>query len=102
MRRRGRSQSPPISNHTVLKDLIVDLSPFWHKMKQVTPHLVEGEAQPMTQEEQRRIDNPQKCIMCGSCNSVCNSLEADENFTGPAALAKAWRFVGDVRDGGYT
>jgi succinate dehydrogenase / fumarate reductase iron-sulfur subunit len=38
------------------------------------------------------------CIMCGACVSDCTSLEVDKTFLGPAALAKAWRFVGDPRD----
>src|SRR5215204_6748201 len=38
------------------------------------------------------------CIMCGACVSDCTVLEVDKSFLGPAALAKAWRFVGDPRD----
>ncbi len=38
------------------------------------------------------------CIMCGACVSDCTVLEVDPNFLGPAALAKAYRFVGDPRD----
>ena len=38
------------------------------------------------------------CIMCGCCVSECNSMEADPEFLGPAALAKGMRFVGDPRD----
>jgi succinate dehydrogenase / fumarate reductase iron-sulfur subunit len=38
------------------------------------------------------------CIMCGACVSDCTSMEVDKTFLGPAALAKAWRFVGDPRD----
>jgi succinate dehydrogenase / fumarate reductase, iron-sulfur subunit len=39
------------------------------------------------------------CIQCGACVSACLSLEVDPEFVGPAALAKAYRFVGDPRDG---
>ena len=39
--------------------------------------------------------------MCGCCVSECNSMEADPDFLGPAALAKGFRFVGDVRDRGH-
>jgi succinate dehydrogenase / fumarate reductase iron-sulfur subunit len=38
------------------------------------------------------------CIMCGACVSDCTVLEIDKSFLGPAALAKAYRFVGDPRD----
>ena len=34
------------------------------------------------------------CIQCGVCVSACLSLEVDPEFIGPAALAKAYRFVG--------
>ena len=39
------------------------------------------------------------CIQCGACVSACLSMEADPDFIGPAALAKAYRFIGDPRDG---
>src|SRR3569833_1486898 len=38
-------------------------------------------------------------IQCGACVSDCLSMEVDPLFIGPAALAKAYRFVGDPRDG---
>ena len=41
------------------------------------------------------------CIHCGACVSACLSLEVDPEFVGPAALAKAYRFVGDPRDGAH-
>ena len=41
------------------------------------------------------------CIQCGVCVSACLSLEVDPEFIGPAALAKAYRFVGDPRDGAH-
>ena len=38
------------------------------------------------------------CIQCGACVSDCLAMEVDPGFIGPAALAKAYRFVGDPRD----
>ncbi|MBI5234990.1 MAG: succinate dehydrogenase/fumarate reductase iron-sulfur subunit [Deltaproteobacteria bacterium] len=95
----------PLANHTPLKDLIVDFNPFWRKMEKIRPYLkpvsmIEGKAVQITQDDLGRIDKAQACILCGSCNAECSSLEADDRFTGPAALAKAWRFVGDVREAG--
>lgn len=101
-RKMGEMLIEPLSNHAVLKDLVVDFSPFWKKIEKVTPYLTpdEGsEAIPVTAQDEHAIDSSQKCIMCGCCNSECNALEIDPNFTAPAALAKAWRFVGDVREG---
>lgn len=92
----------PLGNHKPLKDLIVDLTPFWNKIDKTVPYLTpteETEGAVVTAEDEHAIDSSQKCIMCGCCNGECNALEIDEYFTGPAALAKAWRFVGDVREG---
>src|SRR3990172_5245242 len=58
-----------------------------------------GGPRKVTREVALAIDSSQKCIMCGCCNSECNALEIDPNYIAPAALAKAWRFVGDVREG---
>ncbi len=44
------------------------------------------------------ITQSMACIQCGACVSSCLSMEADPEFVGPAALAKAYRFVGDPRD----
>lgn len=101
-RKHGELLIEPIANHPVLKDLIVDFTPFWRKMGRVSPFLTPEDkpVQPsMTREDEDAIDSSQKCIMCGSCNSECNALEIDKYFTAPAALAKAWRVVGDVREG---
>jgi succinate dehydrogenase / fumarate reductase iron-sulfur subunit len=50
------------------------------------------------QEELDRIMKEALCIQCGCCVSECNSMAADPDFLGPAALAKGAKFVGDVRD----
>jgi len=93
----------PLSNHTPLKDLVVDFTPFWNKLEKVTPYLTPNQGSEhasVTAADEQAIDSSQKCIMCGCCNSECNALEIDGKYIGPAALAKAWRFVGDVREGG--
>lgn len=92
----------PLSNHPVLKDLMVDLAPFWAKIENITPYLTAPDTETpakMTREDEAKIDKSQQCIMCGCCNSECNALEIDERYAGPSALAKAWRFVGDAREG---
>lgn len=92
----------PLSNHAALKDLMVEFSPFWKKIEKVTPYLTPkdgSENAAITTVEETAIDSSQKCIMCGCCNSECNAHETDGKYIGPAALAKAWRFVGDVREG---
>src|SRR5207244_2269170 len=94
----------PMGNMPVIKDLIVDMDAVhWKKVQRVTPWLINK--QPIPEREyivphENMIDVTQTmaCIQCGACVSDCLSMEVDPGFIGPAALAKAYRFVGDPRD----
>src|SRR5215211_7684806 len=95
----------PMGNMPVIKDLIVDMDAVhWKKVQRVVPWLL-PEGEPPEREyivpAEAMIDVTQSmaCIHCGACVSACLSLEVDPDFIGPAALAKAYRFVGDPRDG---
>jgi succinate dehydrogenase / fumarate reductase iron-sulfur subunit len=95
----------PMGNLPVLKDLVVDMGPFWAKMRAMQPWLQPGYNEPdeereflVSQEEMNVIHKEALCINCGCCVSECNSMESDPEFLGPAALAKGMRFVGDARD----
>jgi succinate dehydrogenase / fumarate reductase, iron-sulfur subunit len=94
----------PMGNMPVLKDLIVDMDAVhWKKVQRVVPWLL-TEGDPPEREyivpAESMIDVTQSmaCIHCGACVSACLSMEVDPEFIGPAALAKAYRFVGDPRD----
>jgi succinate dehydrogenase / fumarate reductase iron-sulfur subunit len=94
----------PMGNMPVIKDLIVDMDAVhWKKVQRVVPWLL-PEGEPPEREyivpAESMIDVTQAmaCIHCGVCVSACLSLEVDPEFIGPAALAKAYRFVGDPRD----
>ncbi|MGH2962139.1 MAG: succinate dehydrogenase/fumarate reductase iron-sulfur subunit [Solirubrobacterales bacterium] len=94
----------PMGNMPVLKDLVTDMeATHWTKIRRVTPWLL-PEGDPPEREyvvpPESMIDVTQSmaCIQCGACVSACLSMEADPDFIGPAALAKAYRFVGDPRD----
>jgi succinate dehydrogenase / fumarate reductase, iron-sulfur subunit len=93
-----------MGNMPVLKDLVVDMSPFWGKIRAVKPWLDPGydevaeKERVVSQQQMNVIHKEALCIMCGCCVSECNSMEADPEFLGPAALAKGFRFVGDARD----
>jgi len=94
----------PMGNMPVIKDLVTDMeSTHWTKIRRVTPWLLDDGNPP----ERERIVPPESmvditqtiaCIQCGACVSSCLSMEVDPDFIGPAALAKAYRFVGDPRD----
>jgi succinate dehydrogenase iron-sulfur subunit len=94
----------PMGNMPVVKDLITDMeSTHWTKFRRVTPWLLpHGEAPEreyiVDPESMLDITQSMACIQCGACVSSCLSMEADPDFIGPAALAKAYRFVGDPRD----
>jgi succinate dehydrogenase / fumarate reductase iron-sulfur subunit len=93
----------PMGNMPVIKDLVTDMELFWSKIRQVKPYLQpegpepEGEYR-VPNEAMLDLTHTMNCIMCGACVSDCTVLEVDKNFTAPAALAKAYRFVGDPRD----
>jgi succinate dehydrogenase / fumarate reductase iron-sulfur subunit len=95
----------PMGNMPVLKDLIVDMDAVhWAKMQRVTPWLLPDGDPPEREyvvppESMIDITQTMACIQCGACVSDCLSMEVDPLFVGPAALAKAYRFVGDPRDG---
>ena len=91
----------PMSNLPMLKDLAVQMEPFWTKIRAVTPWIETNGGAPaaaLTKEVRTWLHNADACIMCGACVSSCNSLAASPTFLGPAALAKAYRFYADPRD----
>lgn len=94
----------PMGNMPVIKDLIVDMEEVhWKKIRRVTPWLVGKEPVPereyvVPHEAMVDVTQTMACIQCGACVSDCLTMEMDPDFIGPAALAKAYRFVGDPRD----
>ena len=93
----------PAGNLEVIKDLVVDFQPFWDKVHAVDPWLQNQGPRPeqeyiASNESMVHLSEVMSCIMCGACVSDCTVLEVDSNFLGPAALAKAYRFVADPRD----
>jgi succinate dehydrogenase / fumarate reductase iron-sulfur subunit len=94
----------PMGNMPVIRDLIVDMDAVhWKKIERVTPWLVNKEPIPereyiVPHEAMVDVTQTMACIQCGACVSDCLSMEVDPGFIGPAALAKAYRFVGDPRD----
>ncbi len=98
----------PMGNMPVIKDLVTDMeSTHWTKFRRVTPWLLPSGPPPEREyivpaESMVDVTQSVACIQCGACVSSCLSMEADPDFIGPAALAKAYRFVGDPRDGQTT
>jgi succinate dehydrogenase / fumarate reductase iron-sulfur subunit len=94
----------PMGNMPVIKDLVTDMeSTHWTKIRRVTPWLLDDGDPPereriVPHESMVDITQTISCIQCGACVSACLSMEHEPDFIGPAALAKAYRFVGDPRD----
>ena len=94
----------PLNHFRIIKDLVVDLEPFYERMRQVQPYLVRDNTIPVTEkdlilpEALQEATNLAKCILCGSCYSDCNTLDVENAFCGPAALIKTMRFVADPRE----
>ena len=88
----------------VIKDLVVNFDLFWEKIEQVDPYLKHMGQEPegeyiVSNDDMLHLSAVTSCIMCGACVSDCTVLEVDPTFLGPAALAKAYRFTADPRDG---
>jgi succinate dehydrogenase / fumarate reductase iron-sulfur subunit len=103
--RDGVVRISPMGNLNVLRDLVVDMEPFWASLGRVTPYLMADNIEKAPDQEMKQtpeqfldIDPSTTCILCAACYSDCNVLEVDERFVGPASLAKAQRFIFDSRD----
>ena len=93
----------PLKGFPVIKDLVVDMTHFYHNLRAITPFLVNTSPKPAKEryqspEDFERFEDATKCILCGCCTSSCPSFWKNDSYLGPAALLKAWRFVGDTRD----
>ncbi|HZE04336.1 MAG TPA: succinate dehydrogenase/fumarate reductase iron-sulfur subunit, partial [Solirubrobacteraceae bacterium] len=100
----GVIEVEPMGNMPVIRDLIVDMDAVhWKKIQRVTPYVINQQPVPereyiVPHENMVDVTQTMACIQCGACVSDCLSMEIDPLFIGPAALAKAYRFVGDPRD----
>lgn len=93
----------PLPNLEIIKDLVVDLTPFWNMYEKVKPYLIRTSPDPekeiqQSEEERKRIDQYVNCILCACCYGACPVLAIDPDYVGPAALAKLERFMLDSRD----
>jgi succinate dehydrogenase / fumarate reductase iron-sulfur subunit len=95
----------PMLGMPVLKDLIVDMEPFFEHYRSMLPFLINEEPQPkqerlQSQEQRERFDDTTKCILCAACTTSCPSFWANDRYIGPAAIVNAHRFIFDSRDRG--
>jgi len=95
----------PILGLKVIKDLIVDMEPFFDNYKKVLPYFVNESALPadgkerlQSPEQRERFDDTTKCILCACCTTSCPSFWSSSDYLGPAAIVTAHRFIFDSRD----
>lgn len=92
----------PLGNLKIIKDLIVDMEPFFAGMKAVKPWFdkVTDKAgiNKVKEEDVKKIEKSSECIWCAACFSDCPSRDASNKYLGPAAAVLAQRYIDDVRD----
>jgi succinate dehydrogenase / fumarate reductase iron-sulfur subunit len=95
----------PLIGFKVIKDLVVDMEPFFEAYKSVKPYLIADEAPAgrerlQSPEERAAFDDTTKCILCAACTTACPITWTNDQFVGPAAIVNAHRFIYDSRDQG--
>ncbi len=98
-------QVEPILGLTIVKDLIVDMEPFFDHYKSVLPFFINDDPVPadgrerlQSQADRERFDDSTKCILCAACTTSCPSFWSNGRYVGPAAIVQAHRFIFDSRD----
>jgi succinate dehydrogenase / fumarate reductase iron-sulfur subunit len=97
----------PLPVFRVMKDLVVDLEPFFEKYNAIKPYLITKTPPPekerkQSPEEQQIFEAAIRCILCACCTASCPVNQNDEtaSYVGPAALVRAFRYLFDSRDEG--
>ncbi|MBI4297552.1 MAG: succinate dehydrogenase iron-sulfur subunit [Chloroflexi bacterium] len=94
----------PLGHLPVIKDLVVDMRPFYRKYESILPYLLPASEPPLKEypqspKQRHAINEMIDCILCGCCHAACPIVWTNKDYLGPAALTKAYRFVADSRDG---
>ena len=94
----------PLPGMPIIRDLVVDLSQFYHQYRSVKPYLISRKQETeiehlQTPEERKKLDGLYECILCACCSTSCPSFWWNpDKFIGPAGLLQAYRFLVDSRD----
>ncbi|KAA3627367.1 MAG: succinate dehydrogenase iron-sulfur subunit [Proteobacteria bacterium] len=97
-------QIRPLPLLPVIRDLVVDMEPFFHQYRMARPYLINTTAPPekerlQSPQERERLDGLYECILCAACSTFCPSWWWNpDKYRGPAALLQTWRFLTDSRD----
>jgi succinate dehydrogenase / fumarate reductase iron-sulfur subunit len=94
----------PLPGLPVIRDLIVDMEPFFRQYRSISPWLINDEPEPEAERlqspaERSQLDGLVECILCACCTTACPSFWWNpDKFVGPAGLLQAYRFIADTRD----
>jgi succinate dehydrogenase / fumarate reductase iron-sulfur subunit len=95
----------PLPHAEVVKDLVVDMEHFYDQMEAVEPYFQTDdlpgdlEEQRQSRENREKVKMSTRCIWCAACMSSCNIAAGDNQYLGPAAINKAYKFAMDEREG---
>ena len=95
----------PLKYFNVIKDLIVDFTPFFERIKSINPtteqtllDICPEKERTQTIQQRSEFEDAIKCILCGCCIGACPVIvEQDLDFMGPAAILRAQRYIFDSR-----
>jgi len=90
----------PLPNMPILKDLVVDMTKFYDTLESMKlwSDTEDGDTpQLQSPDDRKKIERYVNCILCALCYGSCPVNAEKEEYVGPAALAKAWRFYEDSR-----
>jgi succinate dehydrogenase / fumarate reductase iron-sulfur subunit len=93
----------PMPHLPLVKDMVCNMDEFFAKYEYIMPWLIRNSPDPekeinQSPKQRKKLDMPVDCILCGCCYSSCPSAWGEDNYLGPAALLKAYRFEVDTRD----
>ena len=102
--RKNKLTLRPLPGLPVVRDLIVDMKPFYNQYEKIKPYLINDEPTTgmerlQSPEERDKLDGLYECILCGCCSTACPSFWWNtDKFIGPAGLLQSYRFLADSRD----
>ena len=103
----GPIRIEPLTNFPVVRDLVIEMTDFMDKLKEVKPWIIREEED--TELKQEYLQTPDQladykqysmCINCMLCYSACPVYGLEPEFIGPAAISLAQRYNMDNRDSG--
>ena len=106
LKKDGTIAVDPMPNFQPMKDMVVHMDPFWDKYSRLKPYLQPPDKDSdhaterrVSPDDMHKLVQVANCIMCATCYALCPVVSVDPAFAGPAAIAYAYRFIEDVRDG---